>query len=185
MPDRPLRSAVFLDRDGTLIADRHYLADPAGVELLPGAGRAVARLNAAGVPVLLVTNQSGIGRGIFTEDDFHAVQQRVREVLAEHGAYLDGEYHCPHGPDHHSPCDCRKPAPGLFLRAAAEHDADLATSFFIGDRLRDVTPALAFGGTGILVTLGAKGDDREPPPEGIAVVRTLEEAVDRVLAGLG
>ncbi|HEX7239268.1 MAG TPA: HAD-IIIA family hydrolase, partial [Longimicrobiaceae bacterium] len=109
MPSSPLRPAVFLDRDGTVIHDAHYLADPEGVRLLPGAAEAVARLNRAGVPVVLVTNQSGIGRGLFSEADFRAVQDRVEALLAAGGARIDAVYHCPHAPDADPPCDCRKP----------------------------------------------------------------------------
>jgi D-glycero-D-manno-heptose 1,7-bisphosphate phosphatase len=155
------------------------------VELMPGAAAAVARLNRAGLPVVLVTNQSGIGRGLFGEAGFQAVQERLADLLAAGGARLDAVYHCPHAPDHVPPCDCRKPAPGLFLRAAREHGLDLASSFYAGDRLRDVAPAAELGGTGILVTAGARGEDREPPPEGVLVVRTLGEAVERIVETSG
>lgn len=172
--------AVFLDRDGTVIVDRHYLADPAGVELTPGAAEAIARLNRAGRPVVLVTNQSGIGRGFFGVEEFEAVQRRLVELLAEQGARLDAVYHCPHAPDHEPACDCRKPAVGLFLRAAADHGLDLANSYFVGDRPRDVAAAGRFGGTGILVG-GGGVDAEEPPPPGTAVVGGLGEAVERIL----
>lgn len=174
------RAAVFLDRDGTVIHDRHYLGDPEGVELLPGAGAAIARLNRAGVPVFLVTNQSGIGRGRFTEAEFHAVQRRLAEVLAGHGARLDGVYHCPHAPGVGPPCACRKPEPGLFLQAAREHGLDLARSFFVGDRARDLAPATRFGGVPVLVRAGANGDPG-PLPAGARVVDTLEDAVALVV----
>jgi histidinol-phosphate phosphatase family protein len=173
------RPAVFLDRDGTVIADRHYLADPADVSLLPGAAEAIARLNRAGIPVLLVTNQSGIGRGYFSEADFRAVQERMLQLLAAEGARLDGVYHCPHAPDHQPPCDCRKPEPGLFHRAAAECSLDLARSWYIGDRVRDVAPATQLGGTAILVG-GGHPDDPEVPSF-IERVPDLREAVERVL----
>lgn len=179
MDRRVLRPVVFLDRDGTLIEDRHYLGDPEGVALLPGAAESVARLNRAGIPVLLVTNQSGIGRGYFSDAAFGAVQERVAELLRARGAHLDGVYHCPHAPDRVPPCDCRKPLPGLFRRAAEEHGADFARSFFVGDRLRDVAPALALGGTGILVDSGPDPEGEVPP--GIERTPSLSEAVDRVL----
>jgi len=179
-------AAVFLDRDGTVIHDRHYLGDPAGVELLPTAGAAVARLNRAGVPVLLVTNQSGIGRGIFSEDDFWAVQGRLDSLLAEHGARLDGVFHCPHAPDAEPRCQCRKPEAGLFLRAAREHGLDLGRCAYIGDRGRDLVPGARFGGLTILVRAGADGDAQaDPPPPGSRVVDTLEAAVALVLARRG
>ena len=176
----PGRPAVFLDRDGTVIEDRHYLGDPAGVALLAGAGEAVARLNRAGLAVLLVTNQSGIGRGYFSEADFAAVQVRLEALLAAGGARLDGVYHCPHAPDHAPPCDCRKPALGLFRRAAAEHGVDLARSYYVGDRVRDVAPALELGGRGILV---APEGGAETAPAGVVRVGSLLAAVDLVLGG--
>lgn len=180
MPDRDLRRpAVFLDRDGTLIRDRHYLSDPEGVELLPGAADAVARLNRAGYLVLLVTNQSGIGRGLFTEADYRAVHQRLVELLAAEGARLDGDYHCPLAPGDPDPGELRKPGAGMFLSAAREHGVDLARSWFVGDRLRDVTPARALGGRPLLVLSpqterGEAGDD-------IPLLPSLAAAVDVIL----
>jgi D-glycero-D-manno-heptose 1,7-bisphosphate phosphatase len=181
------RAAVFLDRDGTLIVDRHYLGDPAGVELLPGAGAAVRALNEAGIPVILVTNQSGIGRGYFTEEDFRAVQLRLDELLSSAGARLDGVYHCPHAPDADPACDCRKPRAGLFRRAAAERRLDLSRSWYVGDRMRDVEPADRFGGRGILVDAeaGRPSGGREPMGTGSAeptIVPDLARAVETILA---
>ena len=177
-----MRAAVFLDRDGTIIHDAHYLADPDGVRLLPGAGAAIARLNAAGIPVVVVTNQSGIGRGYFTEGDFRAVQARMEALLAAEGARVDATYHCPHAPDAGPACDCRKPGVGLFVRAAAEHGLDLARAWYVGDRRRDVAPAERLGGRGILVRAGAEHAEAELAPAGVPVVEGLAEAVERVLA---
>ncbi len=177
--ERAGRPAVFLDRDGTIIADRHYLADPAGVTLLPGAAEAIARLNHAAIPVLLVTNQSGIGRGLFSDADFRAVQERMLQLLEERDARLDGVYHCPHAPDHEPPCECRKPRIELFRRAAAEHGLDLARSWYIGDRVRDVAPAAQLGGTAILVG-GGHLDDPEIPAFADRAP-DLSTAVERVL----
>lgn len=178
------RPAVFLDRDGTIIVDRHYLGDPDGVELIAGAAEAIARLNRAGIPVVLVTNQSGIGRGLFTPADFDAVQSRLDEELARAGARLDAVYHCPHSPA--AGCECRKPAAGLFERAAAEHGLDLERSYFIGDRWRDVAPGIAQGGVGLLV--GAEHDAVDSAAaSGASVGRvgSLEEAVRQVLGKHG
>lgn len=168
------QGAVFLDRDGTVIADRHYLADPDGVEVLPGAAEAIAELNERGVPVFLVTNQSGIGRGMFTGEDFGRVQERLTEELAYRGARLDGVYFCPHSPD--DECDCRKPATGLFERAAREHDLDLKKSIFIGDRMRDLEPALRWGGTMVLVRGSPHAEDADPPA-GTIVADDLKSAL--------
>lgn len=146
-----LRSALFVDRDGTLIADAHYLADPRGVRLLPGAAAAVAQAKNAGALVVVVTNQSGIARGLITAAQYEAVRLRADELLAAQGAHVDATYHCPHAPDTGRPCDCRKPALGMYQQAAADLEIDLARSSYIGDRWRDVQPAIATGGFGILV----------------------------------
>jgi histidinol-phosphate phosphatase family protein len=145
---------VFLDRDGTLIEDRHYIRDPAEVVLLPGAAEAVRRLNAAGLASVVVTNQSGIARGRLTEADYAATAARLEQLLAAEGARLDGQWHCPHLPGLTGPCDCRKPGLLLYRQAAAALDLDLRRSWWIGDRLRDLQAALRFGGRGILVCSG-------------------------------
>lgn len=176
---RNLKAAVFLDRDGTLIYDRHYLKDPAGVELIPGAAEAVRRLRGAGFAVVVVTNQSGIARGFLTSDDFRATQARLDELLAAHGSSLDGVYVCPHHPGVTGLCDCRKPAPGLFRRAAAELGLDLAHSFFVGDRWRDVAAAEVLGGTPVL--LAPQGEEVARPPH-VPLVRDLAAAAEYILA---
>jgi D-glycero-D-manno-heptose 1,7-bisphosphate phosphatase len=179
----PGRPAVFLDRDGTLIVDRHYLSDPAGVALLPGAGEGVARLNAAGLFTVLATNQSGIGRGYFGEARYAAVHARLVEALAEHGARLDAEYHATTFEDTPDPDADRKPGAGMYLRAAREHGLELAASFWIGDRLRDVLPALRFGGTPILMQ-SPETEEAEARALGCHLVDTFTEAVERVLGVL-
>lgn len=146
----PLPTAVFLDRDGTLNEDAHYISRPDQIKLLDGSAEAVARVNALLIPVIVITNQSGIARGYFTEEDYEAVAGRLDELLAERGAHIDARYHCPHSPD--EGCECRKPGLLLFRRAAAEHpEIDLSRALYIGDRMRDVEPALALGGQGVLV----------------------------------
>lgn len=173
-----MRRAVFLDRDGTVIADRHYLSDPEGVELLPGAGEAVARLNRAGLAAILVTNQSGIGRGMFSVDEYRAVHARLVDLLAHHGARLDGEYFCPLAPDDPDPEETRKPGAGMFLRAAREHGVELAASAFVGDRLRDVAVAERFGGAAFLVR-GPQSEAEVPPF--VTVVDSLADAVTEII----
>ncbi|HEU4451423.1 MAG TPA: HAD family hydrolase [Longimicrobium sp.] len=174
------RRAVFLDRDGTLIHDRHYLRDPAGVELLPGAARAVAGLASAGFFVVLATNQSGIGRGYFSEQDYLAVHARLVELLAAEGARLDASYHCPDAEDSADPDAERKPGAGMFLRAAREHGLDLAASVWIGDRVRDVAAAARFGGRAILVR-SAQSEVAEAEGRGIGIAGSLAEAADAIL----
>jgi D-glycero-D-manno-heptose 1,7-bisphosphate phosphatase len=178
MPN-PSRAAVFLDRDGTLIEDRHYLSDPAGVVLLPGAAEAVRRLNDGGWLAVLVTNQSGIGRGMFTEHDYAAAHRRLVELLAAGGARLDAEYHCPLAPGDPDPHHLRKPGAGMYLRAAREHAIDLARSWLVGDRVRDVAAAGELGARALLV--------RSPQTEledaerlGIPLLPSLLDAVPRI-----
>ena len=168
-----LPSAVFLDRDGTLIEDAHYLSRPEQVKLLPGAADAIARINTLMVPVIVVTNQSGIGRGIFSVDDHDRVTARLDELLAQQGARIDARYYCPHHPD--DGCDCRKPGTLLFHQASADHAIDLTRALYIGDRMRDVQPGLELGGTGVLV----------PSPETPAVDVIAANSRARVAPSLG
>jgi len=149
------RPAVFLDRDGTLIEDRHYLRNPESVHLLPGVAEAVRKLNATGRAAVVVTNQSGIARGLLTETDYAATARRVDELLEGEGARLDAHYHCPHHPDLSGPCACRKPGLLLYRRAAADLGLDLGRSWWVGDRVRDIAAAGAFGGRGLLLLTGA------------------------------
>ena len=137
----PLRPAVFVDRDGTIVRDTHYTNDPERIELIEGAPSAIARLRAAGFAVVVVTNQSGIARGLITGDEYDAVRARVEALMAAAGATIDATYMCPHHPDVTGPCDCRKPGSALFKRAAADLGIDLSRSVLIGDRWRDIEPA--------------------------------------------
>ncbi len=152
------RPAAFLDRDGTLIADPGYLKDPAEVRVLDGVAGAILGLRDRGMAIIVVTNQSGIGRGIFTWDDYYAVADRVVAMLGE--AAPDATFACPHYPSVTGPCECRKPGLKHYLDAAAQFGLDLARSAWIGDRITDLTPATAFGGRGILVRTGV-GLDHE------------------------
>ena len=168
------RPAVFLDRDGTIIEDLGYLGDPDRVRLLPGAAEAIGRLNRAEVPAVVVTNQSGIARGLLDETAYAATRARLDQLLADHGARLDGHYHCPHHPDLTGPCECRKPGLLLYRRAAQDLGLQLAASWWVGDRLRDVEPAAALGGRGILVGNTGSAD--------FLTAATLGDAVTRILA---
>ncbi|HUQ48537.1 MAG TPA: HAD family hydrolase [Gemmatimonadaceae bacterium] len=145
-----LPTAVFLDRDGTIIHDAHYLSRPDKVHLIAGAAEAIARINTAMIPVIVITNQSGIGRGYFTLEDYSAVASRLDSLLADFGAHIDATYFCPHAPE--DKCECRKPGDLLFRRAQAEiPSVDLAQSLYIGDRMRDIEAGLSFGGDAVLV----------------------------------
>ena len=180
--DSHSRRAVFLDRDGTIIEDVAYLRDREQVRLLPGAARAIRRLNASGVLAIVVTNQSGIARGLLSRNDYQLTERRVDQLLAQEGARLDAHYYCPHLPELTGPCDCRKPGALLYRQAAEQFHIELGQSWWVGDRLRDVLPANTLGGRGILVLsdagqaeAGAEKTNRFPQ------VRDLAEAVERIL----
>ena len=179
------RRAAFLDRDGTIIRDAEYLASPDGVDLLDGAADAVRRLNEAQIPVVVVTNQSGIARGYLSDVDFGRVTTRLDELLASQHARIDATYMCPHHPDFDRACECRKPGTLLYRRAAEALGLSLAGSWFVGDRWRDVTPALELGGRGFLieseysdVTSITRSFDRVIP------VTSLADAVTHILTEL-
>jgi D-glycero-D-manno-heptose 1,7-bisphosphate phosphatase len=180
------RAAAFLDRDGTIMRDANYVQDPRDVLLIPGAADAIRRLNARDIPVIVVTNQSGIARGWLTLDDYAAVQAQLIELLAEEDAHVTAAYMCPHHPDVGGPCDCRKPGLGMYEQAIAEHALDAARSVFIGDRWRDVAPAAALGGLGIMLDVNSTPpEDRERArAEAIATASSLSEAVSQFLATL-
>lgn len=154
-----LRPAIFLDRDGVVIDDVHYLASPAQVRLIPGSADAIASLNRAGWPVVVVTNQSGVARGLFTTDGVHAVHEHLSEQLAGYGAKIEAYYFCPHYPTADVPayrvdCSCRKPKPGMLLQAAEELGLDLTQSWMIGDKVSDLAAGAAAGASTILVRTG-------------------------------
>ncbi|MBI2192463.1 MAG: HAD family hydrolase [Planctomycetes bacterium] len=149
--------AVFLDRDGTVIRDVGYLSAPEDVHLLPYAARGILRMRELGYRVVLVTNQSGIARGYFTEDDFKRVEARMEEELAARGAGLDAVYYCPHLPGgavaaYAIECECRKPKPGLILRAARELGIDLGASVMVGDTEADIQAGRRAGCRTILLS---------------------------------
>jgi histidinol-phosphate phosphatase family protein len=177
------RAAAFLDRDGTIIDDAHYIADPELVKLRPGAADAIARLNRAAIPVVIVTNQSGMARGLFSQADYDRVASRMADLLARADAHIDATYICPHHPEFGGACDCRKPGTLLFRRAAAEHGIDLARSTYVGDRWRDVAPGIALGGRPMLIVDDdTRTDERERAEHaGVELVVSLAEAVERLL----
>jgi D-glycero-D-manno-heptose 1,7-bisphosphate phosphatase len=179
------RPAIFIDRDGTLNEEVGYLCRPEDVVLVPGAGAALARLNARGIPVLVVTNQAGIGRGKYGWAEFQAVQDRINGLLAQSGAHLDGVYAAPHhpkgvggyqDPDHPD----RKPNPGMLLRAAREHGLDLARSWMIGDKALDLGAGRNAGCRVALVRTGY-GQEVDGALADL-VAADLGAAVDRILA---
>jgi heptosyltransferase-2 len=154
---------VFLDRDGTLNRDSGYVKTMEAMELLPGSVEAVARLNRAGARVVVITNQSGIARGLFTTATLEAIHGRLRTLLQAGGASLDGIYYCPHHPD--DGCACRKPQRALVDRAVADLGLDLSLAYVVGDQKRDVELAMMIGARSVLVTTG---------PTGLHVLANLE-----------
>jgi D-glycero-D-manno-heptose 1,7-bisphosphate phosphatase len=150
--NRTYNRFVILDRDGTLIVERNYLSSPGGVELLVNAAEGLRRFKELGWGRLIVTNQSGIGRGYFTRDTADAIHARMISLLAQHGAEIDGIYMCPHTPD--DDCDCRKPKAGLVLKAATDWGFQPSDCLFIGDKASDVDLGRALGGSTILVLTG-------------------------------
>ena len=181
--------AVFLDRDGTLIKDIGYLRFAHEVAFYPWTADAVRALNQAGLPVVVITNQSGVARGIFTERMVEDVHRHISSVLDEGDARIDAYYYCPHHPEatlasYRSRCDCRKPGCGLIERASADLDLDPARSFVVGDKWIDVGAARAAGSRGILVRTGyGATEEAEPLPDltADAVVDNLVEAVSWIL----
>ena len=176
---------VFLDRDGTLNVDTGYVKSPDDFTVLPGVGAALARLKQAGARLVVVTNQSGLGRGYFSSRDLEAIHSKLRLVLAEDGVTLDGLYFCPHHPDDH--CNCRKPARGMIDRAHAELKVDLSRAYVIGDSIRDVELAKQVGARSLLVMTGPSGAEaladlmaRDLPPDYVA--EELSQAVDWIVA---
>ena len=174
------REAVFLDRDGTIIEEVHYLSSPEQVRLIPGAADAVRAFNEAGVLVVVVTNQAGVARGYFPESRVREVHEHLSALLGEHGAHIDAYYHCPHHPtegvgEYRVACDCRKPKPGLLLTAARDLNIDLSRSWMIGDKSCDAEAGAAAGCRTMLVRTG---HGRDLPPE-IEAVADLTTAVER------
>jgi len=142
--------AVFLDRDDTIIKDSGYINDPEDVNLLPGAARGLLQLRSMGYKLVLVSNQSGVARGIVTEKALGDIHERLEELLAKEGAYLDGIYYCPYHPEgsvakYRRESELRKPNPGMLLRAAEQFDIELGASWAIGDSQRDIEAGLRAG----------------------------------------
>ena len=182
-------AAVFLDRDGTIIEEVGYLDRPERVELYPFSADAIRALNRAGLCIVMVTNQSGVARGFFSEAVVHAVHDHIERLLAEAGAHIDAYYYCPHHPDgkvaeYARACDCRKPARGLVDRAVRELGIDPARSFAVGDRWLDVALAREVGAAGVLVRTGYGLTEEQRPVKGLApdaVVDNLAAAASWIL----
>jgi len=179
------RRAVFLDRDGTLNPDPGYISRPEDFELYPGTGEAMRKLRKAGFMLVIVTNQSGVARGIIPSSSLENIHEKMRRELAKAEAEPDAIYICPHHPDFPSPgrpagesCGCRKPEPGLILRAMAELEIDAASSWAVGDRMTDVRMALAAGVPPVLIAMEKPSD----LPPLVPCVPNLSGAVEWILS---
>jgi D-glycero-D-manno-heptose 1,7-bisphosphate phosphatase len=185
------RPAVFIDRDGTLTEEVGYVNHPKRLTLLPRSAAAIRKLNDAGVPAVVVTNQAGIARGYFSEDVLHAVNAALVAQLKAAGVHLDGLYVCAHHPTEGVPpwrteCECRKPKPGLLLRAGAELGLDLARSTVVGDKASDLEVAPCVGASSVLVLTGYGLGEWEYRRDALAVrpdhvAGDLLDAVDWIL----
>jgi D-glycero-D-manno-heptose 1,7-bisphosphate phosphatase len=182
--------AVFIDRDGTLNKDIGYASTPDELILYPWSAEAVRLINESGLLTVVITNQSGIARGMYTEETLHTIHSRMIEELAREGARIDAVYYCPHHPEvgdaqYRVACECRKPRTGMLEQAAREHKVDLAQSFVIGDKASDIKLAENAGARAALVLTGygrqtIAHPDRWPCAPDI-VAENLLEAVKRIL----
>lgn len=187
------RPAVFIDRDGTLTEEVGYVNHPKRLRLLPRSAEAIRRLNGAGIAAVVVTNQAGVARGYFSEEVLAAVNAALVAQLKEEGAHLDGIYVCLHHPTegaapYRTVCECRKPKPGLLLRAAADHGLDLSRSTLVGDKASDLVAARAVGARSVLVLTGYGRGEWEYrrtsfPVAPDRVAEDLLDAVEWVIAG--
>lgn len=188
---KPPAGAIFLDKDGTLVEDVPFNVEPSLIRLARGAAEGLPRLKALGFRLFVVTNQSGVARGMFEEKDLEPVMRRLQELTAALGAPLDGFYYCPHHPEgsvarYALACDCRKPAPGLVLAAAAEHGVDPRASWFVGDILDDVEAGRRAGCRTVLIDNGNETEwERSPLRWPDLVARDLAEAAWLIAPDVG
>lgn len=181
-----IKRAVFIDRDGTLNVEKEYLHRVEECELIPGAEQAIRLLNQAGWLVVVVTNQSGVARGYYNEQDVAALHHHLAALLSRSGAHVAGWYYCPHHPSgsepYNCPCTCRKPLPGMLLQAAKELAIDLSVSWMVGDKLADVEAGRAAGCRPILVRTGYGQLESAHLPESVAVCDDLAAAARLILS---
>lgn len=174
--------AVFIDRDGTINVEKNYLVRFQDWEWIPGAIDAIKRLNSLGSKVIVISNQAGVARGYYTESDVERLHDRVNAELKRLSARIDGYYYCPHHPDYGSrkPCECRKPAPGMILRAARDLCVDLSQSYLIGDKESDIRAGFAAGVAPIMVATGYGKLERRLIPERVPYESDVLAAVERI-----
>lgn len=175
-----MNKAVFIDRDGVINEDLgKYVANPDEFVFLPGAIEALKKLHDSDYKVIVITNQGGIGKGVYTEKDLAAIHSKMHKMLEKEGVKLDGVYYCPHHPN--EACECRKPRLGLINKAIKEHRIDPKRSFFIGDKTSDIKAGKDVGCRTFLVRTGYAGHDRAYDVEPDFVVSDILEAVNIIL----
>jgi len=168
-----MKRAIFIDRDGTIIKDKGYITDVSFVELIPGSAQAINGFHSLGFIVVLVTNQSAVGRGYITENELVEIHKRTKQLLSQEGSFLDAIYVCPHHPDEE--CSCRKPKPGLVRKACKDFNIDITKSYIIGDQKADIELGEKEGISSILVLTGyGKDTVKETSPD--YVVNNIFEA---------
>lgn len=181
--------AVFLDRDGTINEEKGYLFRTEEFAFIPGAPEAIRLLKEAGFLIIVVTNQSGVGRGYYDEAAVDAIHRHLDGELAALGTGVDGYYFCPHHPEHgigryRVECECRKPLPGMLLQAAADHGIDLSRSYMIGDKLVDVTTGIKAGCRPLLIRTGYGAAESGELPRGVPVYDDILAAARAIIASL-
>ncbi len=168
-----LHNCLFLDRDGTINVEKHFIQDPDDLELIPGSAETIRNARELGMKVIVISNQSGVARGIMTEDDVHRVNRRLIELLDVEDAPVDAIYFCPHYSSDDTECLCRKPNTGLFEKARQEHGINLRQSIMVGDRLSDIEAGNRIGAATVLVLTGygkTLQNNWDEKPEGIDIV---------------
>ena len=178
-------AAVFLDRDGTINEEVGYLSRIEQLELFPATFEAIQMINESGMKAVVVTNQSGVARGFFDEGFVNAVHAKINEMLREKGAFIDRFYYCPHHPTkgngvYKTDCDCRKPEPGMLLKAAEEMDIDLSRSYMVGDMPKDIQAAMRVGVKGVIVRTGY-GENVTSAGSPVYIARDILDAVNWIM----
>ncbi|MBT0662966.1 D-glycero-beta-D-manno-heptose 1,7-bisphosphate 7-phosphatase [Geobacter pelophilus] len=183
------RRAVFIDRDGTINEEKEYLYRPEAFEFIPGVPEAIRILGEAGFLVVVVTNQSGVARGYYGEDDVRSLHRYMDELLLTAGAKVDAYYFCPHHPvngvgEYRIDCRCRKPMPGMLLQAVSDLGIDLSASWMIGDKLADVEAGIAAGCRSAMVLTGYGTEEQTKLPVDVPVFKDLLAAAQAILTEL-
>lgn len=183
-----MKRAVFLDRDGTINIEKEYLFQPHDFEFIPGTPKAIRLLNQAGIMVIVVTNQSGVARGYYSEYDVETLHRYIDHELERHGAHVDAWFYCPHHPDGRGsyalPCNCRKPLPGMLLEAARRYGLELENSTMIGDKRSDVEAGLAAGCHTILLRTGYGSDEEQLVDHQSKIYENLLSAVESLICSI-